>query len=383
MTDHAAPTAGATAPARSPYRGRPRRNFWKPAVGTRKPDAMHEVYQRKFDLDPQDRIATAGSCFAQHISRYLRRNGYRVMDLEPAPEEVPDTVAQEFGYGVYSARFGNIYYVRQLLQLAREALEGHRPAHPVWERDGRYVDAQRPSVEPQGLDTPELVAEHRRRHLAAVRTMLTTADVLVFTLGLTEGWEDVGSGTVYPTAPGTVAGDFDPDVYAFRNFTVAEVHDDFVAFRELVHRFNPTLRFLLTVSPVPLAATATEQNAMVATGYSKAVLRAAAGQLFAEFEDVDYFPSYEIITAGPGAGRFFAPGLRDVTPEGVATVMGYFFSEHPPADGARPTAVDQSAAGAEHNGSTAAGGATGPDQTPPASGEELFCEEALLEAFGS
>lgn len=232
--------------------------------------------------------------------------------------------------------------------------------------------------------------------------MLTTADVLVFTMGLTEGWEHVESGTVFPTAPGTIAGDFDPQVYAFRNFTVAEVHADFAAFRELVHRHNPRLRFLLTVSPVPLAATATDANAMVATTYSKAVLRAAAGQLYAEFEDVDYFPSYEIITAGPGAGRFFAAGLRDVTPEGVDTVMGYFFSEHPPATAAAPAQDGTRESGRTlpadvGNGADvppvptttpAANGSAAGTAVPavggqPASGEELFCEEALLEAFGS
>lgn len=390
LTD--APAIPGTGANRSPYRGRPRHNFWKPAVGTRQPDSMLELYRRRFDIAPTDRIATAGSCFAQHIARYMRHHGYQVMDLEPAPPEVPAAVAQEFGYGVYSARYGNIYYVRQLLQLAREALEGVQPAEPVWARNGRYHDAQRPAVEPEGLESPELVLEHRRRHLDQVRTMLTTADVLVFTMGLTEGWEHVESGTVYPTAPGTVAGDFDPEVYAFRNFTVAEVQADFTRFRDLVHRHNPGLRFLLTVSPVPLAATATDGNALVATTYSKAVLRAAAGALYAEFEDIDYFPSYEIITAGPGAGRFFAPGLRDVTPEGVDTVMGYFFSEHPPAASV-DDAGDAPGRTAEDGPATTPAGATGvsapgADATrtadrEPASGEELFCEEALLEAFGS
>jgi len=362
-------------------------------VGTRQPDSIHEVYQRRFPIAPEDRIATAGSCFAQHISRYLRRNGYRVLDLEPAPTEVPAATAQQYGYGVYSARFGNIYYVRQLLQLAREALEGHRPAEPVWEREGRYFDSQRPAVEPRGLDSPELVLEHRRRHLEAVRTMLTTADVLVFTLGLTEGWEHSATGTVFPAAPGTIAGDYDPDAYAFHNFSVAEVYADFVAFRDLVHRHNPTLRFLLTVSPVPLAATASDANVLVATTYSKSVLRAAAGQLYAEFEDVDYFPSYEIITAGPGAGRFFGPGLRDVTPEGVETVMGYFFSEHPPArsgdaQGERSETPATRAPAAGDVGTPAGAPPEDRRDTPDRTrdtpgGEELFCEEALLEAFGS
>ena len=60
------------------------------------------------------------------------------------------------------------------------------PADPVWERKGRFHDAQRPGVEPEGLDSPESVLAHRARHLAAVRQVFTGCDVFVFTLGLTE-----------------------------------------------------------------------------------------------------------------------------------------------------------------------------------------------------
>lgn len=52
---------------------------------------------------------------------------------------------------------------------------------------------------------------------------------------------------------------------------------------------------LLTVSPVPIEATFTTHNAVIANSYSKSVLRVAAEILTKSFDNVDYFPSYEIV----------------------------------------------------------------------------------------
>ena len=56
---------------------------------------------------------------------------------------------------------------------------------------------------------------------------------------------------------------------------------------------------------------------LVATTQSKSVLRAVAGSLQDQFRFVDYFPSYEIITAPPFQGKFYEKNQRSVTPEGV------------------------------------------------------------------
>jgi hypothetical protein len=192
-----------------------------------------------------------------------------------------------------------------------------------------------------------------------MRGALATARCLIFTLGLTEAWENRDTGAVYPACPGTVRGTFDPERHAFRNFTFAEVYRDLAAAVELARAANPGLYILLTVSPVPLTATATGGHALTATTYSKSVLRAAAGQLALEHEYVDYFPSYEIITGAPFKSVFFEPNLRTVTPEGVAFVMRQFFGAF-----ARRPAEPQPGPGA------------GPDQ-----GEDVWCDDAVLDYY--
>jgi hypothetical protein len=150
---------------------------------------------------PADRIATAGSCFAQHIGQALARRGAHFLDCEPPPPIFADTEeARRFGYRVLVPLWQCLY--RAPDAPARRGSTGPAPpCETVWEREGRFYDALRPGVDPVGQASVQAVRHARRLHLAAVRTMLETLDVMVFTLGLTECWEDLADGTVYPVAP--------------------------------------------------------------------------------------------------------------------------------------------------------------------------------------
>lgn len=101
------------------------------------------------------------------------------------------------------------------------------------------------------------------------------------------------SGTVFPTAPGTIAGEYDPNEFKFKNFNAFEIYEDLSLFIKRVREINPSVKFLFTVSPVPLTATATDDHVLVATTKSKSVLRTVAGQLSDEYDYIDYFPSYD------------------------------------------------------------------------------------------
>jgi hypothetical protein len=314
----------------SPYENLPRRQFWKAGVAESDPLLPRDYYTKKYEISRGDRIATAGSCFAQHISRHMAQRGYSVLDVERAPKSLPKGDWSRFGYGLYSARYGNVYTVRQLLQLVQEAAGLVNCPEPVWERAGRFYDSSRPAIEPIGLDTREEVLSHRKFHLAKVRELLTQCDVFVFTLGLTETWLSNESGWAFPTAPGTVAGEWDESRYRFHNFTFGEILSDFHSAREIIGsiRNGRELRFLLTVSPVPLTASYERQHVLLSTTYSKSVLRAVAGQLAQENDLVDYFPSYEIISSTWNRGVYYDGNCRTVTASGVASVMNTFFSQH-------------------------------------------------------
>ncbi|MBN8528608.1 MAG: GSCFA domain-containing protein [Caulobacterales bacterium] len=298
----------------NPYSGLPDHAFWSRAVAGRSPDQVRPAARPGFAIRPEDRVATAGSCFAQHISRALTARGYGYLVTEPGPEDQ--------GYGVFPARFGNIYYARQLLQVFQRAYGLFDPQETAWRTaDGRVVDPFRPRVQPDGFADAEAMLADREIHLAAVRRMFETLDVLVFTLGLTEAWVSDRDGAVFPLAPGVAGGPDDATHIRPHNFTVAETVADLMSVIAMARAIRPDLRVLLTVSPVPLKATFEDRHVLVSTGYSKAVLRVAAGMVCDALDGVDYFPSYEIVTGIQAGSGIWAEDLRTVTADGVSRVM--------------------------------------------------------------
>jgi hypothetical protein len=314
----------------TPYDSQPPQSFWRAAVAEPGPFGLTDLWTAKFPIAPDDRISSAGSCFAQHLGRRLRRSGFAYQDFEPPPALLPEDLHPRFGYGVYSGRYGNIYTARQLLQLALRALGEFVPQEDHWKTGGRFYDPFRPAIEPDGFDSLQELRATQQGHLDAVRLLLESTDVFVFTLGLTEAWMSAEDGAVYPVCPGTVAGTFDAAKHVFHNFTYEETLADLRSFIGRVRAFNPGLRVLLTVSPVPLTATASSKHVLSATTYSKSVLRAVTGRLEQTDPGVDYFPSFELISAFPQRAMFYEPNMRSVAAEGVDYVMKFFFEQHRP-----------------------------------------------------
>jgi hypothetical protein len=351
---------------RNPYENFPTEAFWRPAVGGINPLEIENLWTPKLSLNSTDKVVTAGSCFAQHIGKALTRVGFNWFDAEPGPG--PAEINRKFNYGVFSFRTGNIYTVSLLRQWIDWAFDPSLQSEEVWEKEGRFYDPFRPVIEPEGFASEAELRSARDATLAAIRRAVTEARVFVFTLGLTECWTNKATGVAYPMCPGTTAGTFDPENHVFKNYRYDEIYNDFVYVAEQMRKQNPDLQILLTVSPVPLTATASGDHVLVSTTYSKSVLRAVAGDLKTSFPFIDYFPSYEIITAPVFRGMFFKPNAREVSLKGVDFVMTHFFAglnlDSAPSRG--QPAVQE----------------TAPQKpsTPPDDGD-VVCEEAALEAF--
>lgn len=388
-------------PRHHPYTSQPDKAFWRRTVQDTYPLEIRDWYARKFSVAGR-RLATGGSCFAQHIGREMKRQGHPYLDVEPAPGFLPADLHTDYGYGIYSARYGNIYTSRQLLQLIQRAFGEFRPAEAAWRRGDRFVDPFRPGIEPDGLESPEEVDVLRRHHLARVVELFEEADLFVFTLGMTETWMSLADGAVFPVAPGTAGGVYDPSTCRFLNLTYPEIVADLEAVMARLRSINARVHFIFTVSPVSIMATGSRDQVVVANTYSKSVLRAVAGYLAATHDHVDYFPGYEITTSPPMRSMFYNPDLRTVSAEGVRHVMKHFFAEHA-VDGdatpavpepARPEAGDAAAPARRPAPRVKVGRrqprdpAAGPGETPRgeddggAALERVLCDEELAAAFG-
>ena len=304
----------------NPYLSQPVKAFWSRSV-SRNFDAATLVSSsdesRIFSSD--DRVVSAGSCFASNLIPWIEEAGLEYIRTEELP--LPFQVLEEnLGYRNFSAGYGNIYTARHLRQLYEEALGFRKPVEDRWYVDGKVIDPFRP-----GLAFPAYTDYEfdllRKQHLDATAQAFHSASVFVFTLGLTEAWRSTKDGSVFPACPGTVSGTYDESSHEFVNFTADEIADDVIAFINLVREKNPKLKFVITVSPVPLVATATDSHVLVASTYSKAVLRVAANRICTEVANVVYFPAFEIITGPQAQFDFFEKDRRNVSKAGVTVVM--------------------------------------------------------------
>lgn len=355
----------------NPYDALPPTAFWRTGVAEPGVSGLTGLWASKWTLPADARFATFGSCFAQHISRALRARGMNWLNAEPAPARTPPKLAEDYNYGIFSARTGNIYTAAQLLTHVRMAAGELDPdSLEIWPERRRFVDSIRPAIEPGGFASEADLRLSRGAMVRAFRRTITEAEVFVFTLGLTEGWDNAETGQCYALCPGTVAGTFDPSRHRFRNFTYPEIRADLDRAFALMWAMNPDLRILLTVSPVPLTATASGDHVLVATTWSKAVLRAVAGDLAALDARIDYFPSFEIITGAPSRGAFFAANLRSVTAEGVSLVMSHFFA-----------GLDTGAAAVRAPDTDLSDRTRRMEAAMEA--EDLVCEEMVLESFNA
>jgi len=144
----------------------------------------------------------------------------------------------------------------------------------------------------------------------------------------------------------------------------AETLKAFSSFIRLMRKHRGRrLKTIVTVSPVPLTATASDDHVLTATTYSKSVLRGVCGELFQRNRFIDYYPSYELITAPSSRGIFYEPNLRSVSGAGVSNAMKLFLDQHDPRGGAKAPKAKPAAA------------------VEASADDDVVCEDILLEAF--
>jgi hypothetical protein len=307
-----------------PYKELPEQNFWRRGVTEKLYPDINFKPSVKFKLTALNNVATAGSCFAQHIAANLKNLGLNHFIAEKPPIILTMERASALGYGQFSARYGNIYTARQFRQMIEFAFDLRERITVAEESPTGWIDLLRPGVSSDAYESLHDLECDRAFHLDCIKKLFLEADCFIFTLGLTEAWYDVDSKIIFPACPGTKAGEFNSDKHRFVNFSTAEVVEDIRWCVEFIAQVNSQLKWIFTVSPVALSATATDRSVLVATAASKAILRAAAEEIFNLYEHCEYFPSLEITTSPPSFGQFLDADLRGISPRGVNLVMQIF-----------------------------------------------------------
>lgn len=306
-------------------RSNPNAVFWPdPSVSGNNRSLFSElpVAKRTPIIDKNSKIVSAGSCFATEIAHYLIDNGYNYLVTEDsggreAKYEILDMDSQVNA----SAAWGIIFNTPSFRQLVEKAFDQRELPRIVWSQphkgENLFFDPFRENVAFRSLADYE---ENYPLHVAAARRAFEEMDVFIITLGLNEVWSFAADGSVFSRSPWRAA----PSLIRRNILTVEENVDDLLKMADILRRFNPKVKIICTVSPVPLHATfrADDQHVVVANTHSKAVLRVAAEEFVRRCPGAYYFPSYEIVTVSTESP--WAPDQRHVSRAAVEKVMAAF-----------------------------------------------------------
>ena len=241
-----------------------------------------------FQLNPDDKIFTVGSCFARHVEHVLKQRGFQLpmLDLFNQPEfaDMNKGIVNNFGtpsiYNEFAWALGEQDFVAE--------------DHIVETQNNKYIDMHViSSIRPTDFDT---VLKRREAITAAYRSFMACR-VVIITLGLVEVWYDSKTGFYLNSSPRPTMLRNEPDRFKLHVLSFDEVYSYLEKTVDLIQKHGQeNVQIIITISPVPLAATHRTDDVIVANSYSKSVLRAAAETVIARRKDVTYYPSFESVS---------------------------------------------------------------------------------------
>lgn len=298
-------------------RSNPDAVFWPNPTYEKSPRSVHDElpWGETYGFVAKDTpIGSAGSCFAMEIAHRLQDEGYNYVITEP--HTLCDNSGK--GYPDASAAWGIIFNIPSLRQLVEKAFGIRKLPKLLWQAGP--ADFRDPFREDIIFSSPDEYNRKHQSHLDACREALTKCKVFVATFGLNEVWELKSDRSVFSRAPWGIS----PSLVRRRILTVEENVSELQRMLDVWRTFNPDLKLIVTVSPVPLHATfrGDKTHVVVANSHAKAVLRVAAEEFVSRNRDVYLFPSFETVmycTKEP-----WAADQRHVSREAVANVMRLF-----------------------------------------------------------
>jgi len=283
----------------------PRYQVWSRAL-TSDPDSHHEkdvarrileprpieiMHQPKFPLSRNDSVYAIGSCFARNIEGALSKDGFDVLSCKlelPANcflgGKNPSTVLTKFNTYSMVSEIEEAFGERSLQDDGLIEIP-----------EKGYINPQLHRVETVDRDTALFVKKVVHDNVR----LIAEANVVFVTLGLTEYWFDKQLGIPLNDVPPWRLAKKN-DRFEFRNSNYLESRAEVEKLcKNIFEKSKTDVKIVLTVSPVPLFRTFSNQDIIVANSYSKSTLRAVAQDVANGSDRIDYFPSYEMVMNSP------------------------------------------------------------------------------------
>ena len=244
-------------------------------------------------LRHSDRVVVMGSCFAEHIGARLSEMKWRTVVNPFGVLYNPLSIAEAMGR-LISAR----PYTEEELTLYPHG------GWSTWMHHSRYAHPDK-----------ETALQLINGSLAIGSQMLAQADMLIVTLGTAWVYRQKETNQVVGNCHKV------PErTFTRQRLTVEETVETMAAMLAQLWEVNPSLRMIITVSPVRHLKDTLHGNQL-----SKATLLLAVDELCRRFPDrVHYFPAYEIVMDELRDYRFYADDMAHPSPQAVEYVWERF-----------------------------------------------------------
>ncbi len=227
-----------------------------------------------FSIEYQSKLFSIGSCFSDNVGQRLKRLKFDCTN-NPA---------------------GVLFNPISILNLLSNCLEGSKiNTNRIIERDGLFFHYDYHS-QIYAITEIELVEKLQSTN-NHIKDQLLVSNVCILTLGTSWVYEFMN--TVVANCHKIPANQFTK-----RLLGLDEMKTAFKRFHQLLKSVNPNCQILLTVSPIRHWKEGASQNQI-----SKSILHVLRHELCADFENVHYFPSYEILMDELRDYRYYAEDL--------------------------------------------------------------------------
>ncbi|KAA3503670.1 GSCFA domain-containing protein [Agrobacterium tumefaciens] len=271
----------------------------------------------RFSITASDKIFTIGSCFARNTERALIAMGVPVLSALVEGVSPDENIT-------------NKYTTKSILHDLRTAFAYPEQAKTTIyeETPGGFVNLTFGGTGALRAKPLDDVTDLTDRYFSNLRK-IREADVIIITLGLVEVWYDKITRTYLNLMPNLKILRREPDRFEMHVLSYEDIMSDVQEILAILRaNARPGVRFLMTVSPVPLHATFRDQDCLQANAYSKSVQRTAVEVLSIKNPDVAYFPSYEMVTLAAPQYAWVDVDFRHVRKEMVDRIMRAVLSQY-------------------------------------------------------
>jgi hypothetical protein len=249
----------------------------------------------KWDIDYQSPSIFMGSCFSDHIGGILSKNKFPVL-LNP------------FGvlYNPISISTA-LSMVLDQHEVSKEELILHDKIWHSFYFHGSFSDT-----------SFEKVIEKCNRSIQESNLFLKNSRFLFVTFGTAWVFRSKETGKIVSNCHKIPAASFD----RFR-LSINEIKDEWISLLSKIHRINPNLKIIFTVSPIRHFKDGAHENQL-----SKSTLLLAIDEIMKTYpvQQIGYFPSYELMNDELRDYRFYDSDMVHISETGIRFIFEKFRS---------------------------------------------------------